>query len=59
VPQVINYVASIFPSLPKSAITDALGKAGGNVHHAVDALLMAKVNAWPDHAESCPSGTGV
>ena len=42
-PQVINYVASMFPSLPKSAITDALGKAGGNVHHAADALLMAKV----------------
>ena len=33
----------MFPSLPKSAITDALGKAGGNVHHALDALLMAKV----------------
>ena len=42
-PQVIKHVASIFPSLPKSAITDALGKAGGNVHHALDALLMAKV----------------
>ena len=42
-PQVINYVASMFPSLPKSAITDALGKAGGNVDYALDALLMAKV----------------
>ena len=50
-PQVIKELASIFPSLPQSTITDALGKAGGNVHHAADALLVPQVNAWPDHAE--------
>ena len=42
-PQVIKHLASMFPSLPKSTITDALGKAGGNVDYALDALLMAKV----------------
>jgi hypothetical protein len=47
----VPQLASMFPLLPKSAITDALGKAGGNVHYALDALLMAQVNAWPDHAE--------
>ena len=36
-------LASMFPLLPKSTITDALGKAGGNVDYALDALLMAKV----------------
>ena len=50
-PQGIKELTSMFPSLPKSAITDALGKAGGDVHHAADALLGGQVNAWPDHAE--------
>jgi hypothetical protein len=40
----------MFPLLPKSAITDALGKVGGNVHHALDALL--KINQRLDKRQS-------
>ncbi len=34
-------LAAMFPSLPASAIADALGKAGGDMQHAVDGLLKA------------------
>jgi hypothetical protein len=51
VPQAIKLLKSMFPSLPQSAITDALGKAGGDVNYAVDALLGGQVNAWPDYSE--------
>jgi hypothetical protein len=46
VPQAIALLAAMFPSLPASAIADALGSAGGDVPHAVDALLLtAQVSA--------------
>jgi hypothetical protein len=34
-------LAAMLPSLPASAIADALGNAGGDVQHAVDGLLKA------------------
>ena len=40
-PQAIAQLAAMFPSLPASAVADALGRAGGDVPHAVDALLQA------------------
>jgi hypothetical protein len=47
--QAIAQLAPMFPSLPASAIADALDKAGGNLQHVVDALLQAaQVNARLD-----------
>jgi hypothetical protein len=36
----------MFPSLPASAIADALVKAGGDMRLAVDRLLAAQVTRW-------------
>ena len=35
----------MFPALPESAIADALGKAGGDVQQAANALFAEQVNA--------------
>ncbi len=40
-PQAIAQLAAMFPSLSSSAVADVLGGAGGDVPHAVDALLQA------------------
>ena len=34
----------MFPALPASAIADALGKAGGDVQQAANALFAEQVN---------------
>jgi hypothetical protein len=39
--QSLAQLAAIFPSVPPSAIADALGKAGGNVQQAADLLFTA------------------
>ena len=39
--QALAQLRLIFPSVPPSAIADALGKAGGNVEQAVDLLFKA------------------
>jgi hypothetical protein len=55
VSQAIAQLAPMFPSLSASAIADALGKAGGDVEHAADALVMAQVSRQP-RARRCTSG---
>ena len=40
-PQALAQLGAMFPSLPASALADALGSAGGDVPHAVDVLLQA------------------
>ncbi len=55
VSQAIAQLAPMFPSLSASAIADALGKAGGDVEHAADALVMAQVSRQP-RAHRCTSG---
>ena len=42
--QAIAQLAPMFPALPASAIADALGKAGGDVQHAANALFAEQVN---------------
>ena len=44
--QAIAQLAPMFPALPASAIADALGKAGGDVQHAANALFAEQVNVW-------------
>ena len=39
--QALAQLAAIFPSVPPSAIADALGKAGGDVQQAADLLFKA------------------
>ncbi len=39
--QALAQLAAIFPSVPPSAIADALGKAGGDVEQAADLLFTA------------------
>jgi hypothetical protein len=47
--QALAQLKEFFPSLPSSAIADALGKAGGNVQQAADLLVKA--------AQECPART--
>ena len=54
VSQAIAQLAPMFPSLSASAIADALGKAGGDVEHAADALVMAQVNRQPRARRALP-----
>ena len=42
--QAIAQLTPMFPALPESAIADALGKAGGDVQHAANALFAEQVN---------------
>ena len=44
VSQAIAQLAPMFPSLSASAIADALGKAGGDVQQAANALFAEQVN---------------
>jgi hypothetical protein len=39
--QALAQLTEVFPSVPPSAIADALGKAGGDVQHAADRLFKA------------------
>ncbi len=39
--QTLAQLTAIFPSVPPSAIADALGKAGGDVEQAADLLFKA------------------
>ncbi len=39
--QALAQLRELSPSVPPSAIADALGKAGGNVHQAADLLFKA------------------
>ncbi len=53
-------LAAIFPSLPASAIADALGKAGGDMQRAVDGLLKAaqvRVVCMPHTSTPTPTPT--
>jgi hypothetical protein len=43
--QAIAQLAPMFPALPVSAIADALGKVGGDVQQAANALFAEQVNA--------------
>ena len=43
--QAIAQLAPMFPALPASAIADALGKAGGDLQQAANALFSEQVNA--------------
>jgi hypothetical protein len=47
VPQAIAQLAPMFPSLHEEVIADVLGKVGGDVQLAVDALLAAQVKSRP------------
>ncbi len=51
--QAIAQLSRIFPTLPASAIADALGKSDGDEHRAANALFTALVNARPEHTEYC------
>ena len=42
--QAIAQLTPMCPALPESAIADALGKAGGDVQHAANALFAEQVN---------------
>ena len=50
--QALAQLTAIFPSVPPSAIADALGKAGGDVEQAAD-LLFKAAQARP----ACTLGT--
>ncbi len=55
-----NVFAAMFPSLPASVIADALGKAGGDVQHALDGLLkatQARVLCKPYTSKPTPTST--
>ena len=52
--QATAQLAQMFPSVPASVIAGALGRAGGDVQHAADALLsVGQVKARPRAPELC------
>ena len=53
--QALAQLREIFPSVPPSAIADALGKAGGSVQQAAD-LLFKATQERPARTVKCSEG---